>query len=106
MLDYLIYEAIPNSTIPTPETQTSWVFIDDRSEYLIYGDGEGQGGTPGWSADVQGFPSKDGFNITDATFNSTVMGPTTGLSTVSFNFTGTPCLFDLRPRHQGIDYNV
>lgn len=44
MLDFLIYEAAMNSTIPTAETsqQTSWIFVDDQSPYLEYSYGDWQ----------------------------------------------------------------
>lgn len=84
LIDYLIYNATVNSTIPSPEKQTSWVFVDDQSPYLNYS----QGGN-GWSGNVINFPGTSDFNLTDAAFNSSVMGPTSSSSTVTLNFTGT-----------------
>lgn len=78
-IDYLIYEASENSTVSTTE-DTSWIFIDDHSPYLNYSDG--------WTGNVLGFPQQGNFNLTDATFNSSVMGPTSSSSNVSLKFTG------------------
>lgn len=95
MLDYLIYEASVNSTIPTGhDGGTSWVFVDDRSPYLVYQDGSGasssgvDGTAVGWVSTVPGFTSSDLFNLTDLAYNSSLMGPTSASSTVSLNFTG------------------
>jgi hypothetical protein len=83
LIDYLVYYATVNSTIPTSEQQTSWVFIDDQSEYLQYSEG-----ASGWNRNVLGFPETPNFNLTDAAFNSSAIGPTSASSTVSLNFTG------------------
>lgn len=84
LIDYLIYNAPVNSTISTSaEGQlTSGIFVDDRSPYLNYSEG-------GWSNDVLDFPGQADFNLTDASFNSSVTGPTGPSSTVSLSFTGT-----------------
>lgn len=76
-IDYIIYEAVENSTVPTFTAQTSWIFVDDWSPYLEYGDDE-------WSGTIPYFTS----NMTDVAFNSSVTGPTNTSSTVSLNFTG------------------
>jgi hypothetical protein len=83
LIDYLIYNATINSTIPTPEKQTSWVFVDDQSEYLQYSNR-----VNGWSQNVLGFQETPNFNLTDAAFNSSVTGPTSASSSVSLHFTG------------------
>jgi hypothetical protein len=83
LIDYLIYDATVNSTVPTPEQQTTWVFVDDQSEYLQYSEGES-----GWSRNLPGFPETPNFNLTDAAFNSSAIGPMSASSTVSLNFTG------------------
>lgn len=81
--DYLIYNATVNSSMPSPSAQTSWLFVDDQSEWLEY-----SGDPNGWDTTVVNFPGTQTFNLTDATFNSSVMGPTSRASTVSLNFTG------------------
>ena len=94
-VDYLIYEATVNSTLPPSETDSISIFIDDRSEYLVYSDGHGHSssssasGIPGWSTSVPGFRPTDSFNLTDISFNESLIGPTSASSTVSLNFTGT-----------------
>lgn len=94
MVDYLIYEATTNSTISVGDGGKSWVFVDDRSPYIVYQDGSGasssgtDGMAVGWIPTVPGFTSTKSFNITDLAFNSTLMGPTNASSVVSLNFTG------------------
>lgn len=82
--DYLLYEATPNSSISNSTGGTSWIFVDDTSPYLQYDDG--------WSkvSDVQPQIFGDGQdqNITDASFNSTLMRPTGAGSKVALDFTG------------------
>lgn len=80
--DYFIYEATINSTIPNSDNQTSWIFVDDQSPYLDYGDF-------GWSSDVPAFSQSGSFNITDISFNSSLTFPTETSSLVMLNFSGT-----------------
>lgn len=80
VLDFLIYEATANSTIPSSETasQTSWIFVDDTSPYLEY--------------------SRDSWQPNPASYiellhnssivNASVTQPLSQNSTVSLNFTG------------------
>lgn len=98
--DYMIYDAPINSSISvsfTSSNVTNWIFLDDRSPYLVYTPDDGWG-------DVSDFPASDVNTPDDVVFNSTAMGPTTSGS-VSLNFTGTSmipemihpaCLFNAR----------
>ncbi|EIM84160.1 uncharacterized protein STEHIDRAFT_159753 [Stereum hirsutum FP-91666 SS1] len=84
LFDYIIYEASVNSSIPTTEDGTSWIFIDDSSPYLTPSDNWSRNGAlPDFSTPLSGE------NITDATLNSTVLAPTASGATISLNFTGT-----------------
>lgn len=81
-VDYLIYEASVNSTIPTADDSASWVFIDDTSPYLNV--------SSDWSRTLPNFAPPEGGNegITDAVLNSTILSPTASGATISLNFTG------------------
>lgn len=110
MFDYLIYEAEINSFIPTADDERSWIFIDDRSEYLVYSDGQSlsHGGcdtSPGWSTNVLGFGFSQNYNITDLADNSSAIGPNDASSTVSLNFTGNQPLIHLSQKSPYTSYS-
>lgn len=79
-LDFLIYEATVNSTIPRSDAgnQTSWIFVDDTSPYLEYSDG-------GWVPNPVDYT---GLLHNSSVFNASITQPLGQNSTVSLNFTG------------------
>lgn len=79
-IDYIIYEASANSTISGSDAKTSFIFVDDTSSYLEY--------SSDWTHTVTNFPGNADFNLTDATYNSSVMAPTSPWATVSLEFFG------------------
>lgn len=85
LLDYIIYEAVTNSPIveTDPNSKSSWVFIDDTSPYLL--------SPGGWTHALPNFPpvgAPPDFNLTDASFNLSVISPTSPGATMSLDFSG------------------
>lgn len=86
-LDYIIYEAVLNSTIHTSVERRSWIFIDDTSPSLQYSP------TSGWSTDGSEIPLQYNLDMMDVSMNSSLTWPTGSSSIVSVNFTGIYLLF-------------
>jgi hypothetical protein len=76
-LDYMIYEASPNS----PMALSSRLLVLDTSEYLAY--------SQGWNT---GVALRPGLTETAVSLNDTVKGAADLGATVTFNFTGVSCV--------------
>lgn len=87
VLDFIIYEAAVNSTIPSSDTgsQTSWIFVDDQSPYLKYSQ-------DGWQQNPAVYMD---LLHNSSIFNTTITQPLVQDSIVSLNFTGSSTV---RPR--------